>query len=89
VIATAKTPLGHPENSSHELQDDDNASRTSSGSISSHPSPRLKYRDINANRTDSTLSQQHKRPVQVREKNKCPSGLPSPSNYQSHKRMKR
>jgi hypothetical protein len=89
VIATSKTPLAHPENSSHELQDDDNASRTSSGSISSHPSPRLKYRDINANRTDSTLLQQHKRPVQVREKNKCPSGLPSPSNYQSHKRMKR
>ena len=88
LFATAKSTLSNPD----ELQDDDNASRTSSASMSSHPSPRLKHRDMNANanRTDLTsFLQQHKRPVQVRGKNKCPSGLQSPSNYQSHKRMKR
>ncbi|KAL3811844.1 hypothetical protein ACHAXA_009203 [Cyclostephanos tholiformis] len=91
AASTSTSSLGHSENPTHESQDDDNASRTSYASTSSHPSPRLKYRDINANSTDSNTLRQLKRPVvQVtREKNKCPSGLPSPSNHHSHKRMKR
>jgi hypothetical protein len=90
TVATAVTSL-NPENSSQELHDDDNTSRTSSGSISSLPSPRLKYRDANANHTDSNKSRKHKLPVMrtIRQKSGCPSGLPSPSNHQSHKRMKR
>jgi hypothetical protein len=90
TVATAVTSL-NPENSSQELHDDDNTSRTSSGSISSLPSPRLKYRDVNANHTDSNKSRKHKLPVMrtIRQKSGCPSGLPSPSNHQSHKRMKK
>lgn len=66
-------------------------SPSSSTTTTSLPSPRLKYRDTNTNQwsnpPSSTLSH-HKRPAlnasSVGRKNRCPSGLPSPS-----KRIKR
>ena len=94
------SPIGQPDvDSSHESQDDDNASRKSSGSISSLPSPRLKYRDTNTHHnqwdaSSGSKSRKHHRHASSSttvgsRKNKCPSGLPAPSNHQSHKRRKK
>ena len=97
----SESPIQSEVDSSHESHDDDNASRKSSGSISSLPSPRLKYRDTNtANQQRDVPSnskpsrRQHRLAVNTSSKggsrkNKCPSGLPTPTNHQSHKRRKR
>ena len=97
----SESPIHSEVDSSHESHDDDNASRKSSGSISSLPSPRLKYRDVNtANQQREVPSnskasrRQHRLAVNTSSKggsrkNKCPSGLPTPTNHQSHKRRKR
>lgn len=69
----------------------------SSGSIGSLPSPRLKYRDTNVGQFSDSGSKSRKQQrlavnttsSSAGRKNKCPSGLPTPSNHQSRKRMKR
>lgn len=78
---------------SQESQDDDEAKRRSPGSSSSHPSPRLKFRDINANHGDNSSSKPRKHhrygtgiPSASR-KNKCPSG--QSTSKQIRKRTKR
>merc|ERR1712194_948862 len=78
---------------SQESQDDDDIKRRSSESISSHPPPRLKSRDINANHGDysSSKPRKHHRYAMslssVSRKNKCPSG--QPASKQPRKRIKR
>ena len=90
----SESPI-HPDlDSSHDSQDDD--SRKSSGSFSSLPSPRLKYRDINVNHVDNNNNPKRMHhqntSTSASRKNRCPSGIPSgmaASSKQSRKRMKR
>jgi len=105
VAARKSDSPTHPDaDTSLESQDDDVPNRKSSGSSSSLPSPRLKFRDINANHGDSSgpksrkhhrhtvntssVSRKNKAPSSVSRKNKCPTGQPSPSKQSSRKRTK-
>ncbi|KAL7554179.1 hypothetical protein ACHAWF_017567 [Thalassiosira exigua] len=100
-VEVARGASGSPTldvDSSHDSQEDnDAASRKSSGSISSLPSPRLKFRDINVYHGDTIQAglksrRQHRstngKPSSVSRKNKCPSGMTIPSMH-SRKRSKR
>jgi len=91
----SESPI-HPDvdTSQESQEEEDVTNRKSSGSSSSLPSPRLKFRDVNANQGDSSVLKSRKkhRTASISSlssrKNKCPSGQQS-SSKQSRKRMKR
>eukprot|EP00578_Thalassiosira_sp_NH16_P029435 CAMPEP_0181087506 /NCGR_PEP_ID=MMETSP1071-20121207/6308_1 /TAXON_ID=35127 /ORGANISM="Thalassiosira sp., Strain NH16" /LENGTH=1240 /DNA_ID=CAMNT_0023169397 /DNA_START=70 /DNA_END=3791 /DNA_ORIENTATION=- len=94
--ATSKpeSPVHPDADTSHESHDDDDASRKSSGSLSSLPSPRLKCRDINVqNGGKSSIAKprKHRRANNTPSVNgtKCPSGPLTQSSKHGRKRLKR